>query len=109
MPTDSSYQFSNQGQKLILGPHKSTVITHCCFWQLARWPLGTTAAAAGLHTQVFGYAQALESPTGATHTGESGSESTVWAENRSRSMPGPLRSVWDGSNPLQGAVPRPKK
>ena len=37
-----------------------------------------------------------------------GPESTVWAENRSRSMPGPLRSVWDGSNPLQGAVPGQK-
>ena len=23
-------------------------------------------------------------------------------------MPGPLRSLWDGSNPLQGAVPVPK-
>ena len=39
---------------------------------------------------------------------EMGPESTVWAENRSRSMPGPLRSVWDGSNPLQGAVPGQK-
>ena len=35
-------------------------------------------------------------------------ESMVWAEHRSRSMPGPLRSVWDGSNPLQGAVPAKK-
>ena len=39
---------------------------------------------------------------------EMGPESTVWPENRSRSMPGPLRSVWDGSNPLQGAVPGQK-
>ena len=31
-------------------------------------------------------------------------ESTGWAENLSRSMPGPLHSVWDGSNPLQGAL-----
>ena len=36
---------------------------------------------------------------------EMGPESMVWAENRSRSMPGPLLSVWDGSNPLQGDVP----
>ena len=34
-----------------------------------------------------------------------GPESTVWAETWSRSMPGPFRSLWDGSNPLQGAVP----
>ena len=34
-----------------------------------------------------------------------GPESTVWVENRSRSMPGPLRSVGDESNPLQGAFP----
>ena len=40
---------------------------------------------------------------------ESGPESTVWAENRSKRMPGPLRSVCDGSSPLQGAVLRPKK
>ena len=33
-----------------------------------------------------------------------GPESMVWAENGSKSMPGPLRSVWDGSSPLQGAV-----
>ena len=39
---------------------------------------------------------------------EMGPESTVWAENRSRSMPGPLRSLWDGSNPLKGAVPGQK-
>ena len=37
-----------------------------------------------------------------------GPESTVWAENGSKSMPGPLRSVWDGSNPLKGAVPGEK-
>ena len=37
-----------------------------------------------------------------------GPESMVWAEHRSRIMPGPLRSVWDGSNPLKGAVPGPK-
>ena len=35
-------------------------------------------------------------------------ESTVWAETWSRSMPGPFRSVWDGSNPLRGAVPGEK-
>ena len=35
-------------------------------------------------------------------------ESMVWTENRSRSMPGPLRSFWDGSNPLQGP-PRTQK
>ena len=29
----------------------------------------------------------------------------VWPETWSRSMPGPFRSLWDGSNPLQGAVP----
>ena len=34
-----------------------------------------------------------------------GPESTVWAETWSRSMPGLFRSLWDGSNPLQGAVP----
>ena len=32
-------------------------------------------------------------------------ESTVWPETWSRSMPGPFRGLWDGSNPLQGAVP----
>ena len=31
--------------------------------------------------------------------------STVWLETWSRSMSGPFRSLWDGSNPLQGAVP----
>ena len=36
---------------------------------------------------------------------EMGPESTVWAETWSRSMSGPFRSLWDGSNPLQGAVP----
>ena len=36
---------------------------------------------------------------------EMGRESTVWPETWSRSMPGPFRSLWDGSNPLQGAVP----
>ena len=36
---------------------------------------------------------------------EMGPESTVWPETWSRSMPGPFRSLWDGSNPLQGAVP----
>ena len=36
---------------------------------------------------------------------EIGRESTVWRETWSRSMPGPFRSLWDGSNPLQGAVP----
>ena len=35
---------------------------------------------------------------------EMGRESTVWPETWSRSMPGPFRSLWDGSNPLQGAV-----
>ena len=35
-------------------------------------------------------------------------ESTVRAETWSRSMPGPLRSLWEGSNPLQGAVPGEK-
>ena len=35
-------------------------------------------------------------------------ESTVWAETWSRSMPGPFPSLWDGSNPLQGAVPGKK-
>ena len=39
---------------------------------------------------------------------EMGPESIVWAENGSRSIPGPIRSVWDGSNPLQGAVPGKK-
>ena len=39
---------------------------------------------------------------------EMGPESTVWAENWSRSMPGPLPGLWDGSNPLQGAVPGKK-
>ena len=39
---------------------------------------------------------------------EMGPESTVRAETWSRSMPGPLRSLWDGSNPLQGAVPGEK-
>ena len=39
---------------------------------------------------------------------EMGPESTVWAETWSRSMPGPFRSLWDGSNPLQGAVPGEK-
>ena len=39
---------------------------------------------------------------------ESGPESTVWPETLSRSMPGPFRSLWDGSNPLQGAVPGEK-
>ena len=39
---------------------------------------------------------------------EMGPESTVRAENGSRSMPGPLRSLWDLSNPLQGAVPGQK-
>ena len=39
---------------------------------------------------------------------ESGPESTVWPETWSRSMPGPFRSLWDGSNPLQGAVPGKK-
>ena len=39
---------------------------------------------------------------------EMGPESTVRGDNRSRSMPGPLRSVWDGSNPLKGAVPKQK-
>ena len=34
-----------------------------------------------------------------------GRESTVWPETWSRSMPGLCRSLWDGSNPLQGAVP----
>ena len=34
-----------------------------------------------------------------------GRESTVWPETWSRSMPGPFRSLWDGSNPLRGAVP----
>merc|ERR1711966_594265 len=34
-----------------------------------------------------------------------GRESTVWPETWSRSMPGPFRSLLDGSNPLQGAVP----
>ena len=34
-----------------------------------------------------------------------GPESTVWPETWSRSMPGPFQSLWDGSNPLQGAVP----
>ena len=32
-------------------------------------------------------------------------ELTVWPETWSRSMPGLFRSLWDGSNPLQGAVP----
>ena len=36
---------------------------------------------------------------------EVGRESTVWPETCSRSMPGLCRSIWDGSNPLQGAVP----
>ena len=36
---------------------------------------------------------------------EMGRESTVWPETWSRSMPGLFRSLWDGSNPLQGAVP----
>ena len=36
---------------------------------------------------------------------EMGPESTVWPETWSRSMPGPFRSLWDGSNPFQGAVP----
>ena len=36
---------------------------------------------------------------------EMGRESTVWPETWSRSMPGPFRSLWDGSNPLQWAVP----
>ena len=31
--------------------------------------------------------------------------STVWPETWSGSMPAPFRSLWDGSNPLQGAVP----
>ena len=35
-------------------------------------------------------------------------ESTVRAETWSGSMPGPLRSLWEGSNPLQGAVPGEK-
>ena len=39
---------------------------------------------------------------------ELGPESTVWPETWSRSMPGPFRSLWDGSNPLQGAVPGEK-
>ena len=39
---------------------------------------------------------------------ESGPESTVWLETWSRSMSGPFRSLWDGSNPLQGAVPGEK-
>ena len=33
-----------------------------------------------------------------------GRESAVWPETRSRSMPGPFRSLLDRSNPLQGAV-----
>ena len=36
---------------------------------------------------------------------EMGRESTVWPETWSRSMAGLFRSLWDGSNPLQGAVP----
>ena len=40
---------------------------------------------------------------------EMGRESTVWPETWSRSMPGPFQSLWDGSNPLQGAVPGRKK
>ena len=39
---------------------------------------------------------------------ESGPESTVWLETWSRSMSGPLQSLWDKSNPLQGAVPGEK-
>ena len=39
---------------------------------------------------------------------EMGPESTVWPETWSRSMPGPFRSLWGGSNPLQGAVPGQK-
>ena len=35
---------------------------------------------------------------------EMGRESTVRPETWSRSMPGPFRSLWRGSNPLQGAV-----
>ena len=35
---------------------------------------------------------------------EMGRESTVWPETWSRSMPGLFRSLWDGSNPLQGAT-----
>ena len=44
---------------------------------------------------------------GANHQewSESGPESTVWLGNWSRSMPRPVRSVWDRSYPLQGSVP----
>ena len=37
-----------------------------------------------------------------------GRESTVWPETSSRGMPGPFRSLWNGSNPLQRAVPDEK-
>ena len=40
---------------------------------------------------------------------EMGPESTVWAENRSRSMPGPFRSVWEGSSPSPRGPPARKK
>ena len=36
-------------------------------------------------------------------------ESAVWAENGSRSMPGPFRSVWDGSNPLKRTITDKRK
>ena len=39
---------------------------------------------------------------------EMGRQSTVWLETWSRSMPGPFWSLWDGSNPLRGAVPGEK-
>ena len=54
-----------------------------------------------------GQSQAQNVGSGRNHQkwAESGPESTVWLETWSKSMPGPFRSLWDGSNPLQGAVP----